>query len=115
MFYNLPNDLIFYILDFIIHPYNYYYSKTYSIGKKIKYIFNENKNSIDKKLICNYCKIVHNQINFINGNGGYCSSNKLPICQKHFLICNRCNLKVDFYQYSFLGNCCFKCKLENFF
>ena len=110
MYYNLPNDLIFNILNCIIHPYNSNYSISKSIGKKIKYILCENKKSIEKKLICSYCKKINNQKIFINGDGDYCISNKLPICQKHFLVCNRCNLKYNFYQYSFLGGCCMKCK-----
>lgn len=110
MLYNFPNEILDLIFDKVIHPSNNYFFIIKSISKYIN-----NCNIIEKiknkKLICYYCLNIFNK-EYVIYNGGYCSTSNKPICKQHYYICRICNLKHDFYQHSFLCDCCLNCKIS---
>ena len=108
MLINLPNELLYFIVDLVIEPYNNFYFIINLLSKKIT--INKNyKNIREKKIICYYCKLVFDNIIIIK-NGGYCSMKNLPLCSMHYYICRYCNKRHDFYEHSFLNDSCINCK-----
>lgn len=110
MLNDFPDEILYFILSLVIEPYNNYYFLINQLSKRI--INNYNYKLItDKKIICYYCKKIH-QKNIIIKNGDYCSLTNKPLCNIHFFICKTCNKKHDFYQHSFLNDSCIWCKFN---
>ena len=108
MLENIPSEILYFIFNITIHPYNNYYYIMKLIYLKI------NKFKIldlikNKKMICYYCDLVFDKKELIK-DGGYCSSEKKPICKLHFFNCRLCKKIHDFYQHSFIRDCCLICK-----